>query len=789
MTAVAVPRPTRRDRAAAGVVLTLLVLLGLVLPTGPAWSADPRTAADVSTAPSATSDLPVEVRLTSLSPTVTRPGEDLTVVVEVENVSGADIASPVVDVLLARSTYVTRTALARWAESGPDGPAGTTVHSVPLDAPLAAGATTTVTLVVPASALQLRAGLSSWGPRGLAVTVHGDTDDLSAWDRLGIMRTYIVWFPVEDSAVVPLDVSVLVPVVGPAYDPLAPERSLPQLQKLTTDDGRLAAVLESTADSTGVSWAVDPALVAAAQRTAPGAVTPTDDPDAPATPPATPGADDAPAAPADATAPADDEPPPPADPDDPAQQPTRWAERLLGAATSREVYALPRYDQDWAAYAAADVMPPADPPLTDDLASWRTDLAWPADAGPDEDVIELAATTGKDTVILNPDSLLPDPALTYTPSGYASATTGSGTVHTLVPDGALSAQLEDPADTAPAARQRLVAELAVISRERPADARHLLLTAPRDWAPDADVARTQLAGLSEVPWATLAPVADLATSEQPEVPRAALPGDPSSERALSRAAFDQLAAVRDELASFARIAADPGAVVAPVDDAIAATASVAWRSDRAGRSAAIARINDHAAAVSSSISIVGASDFTLISSASTLFRTVRNDLDQAVTLVVHLEPDDPRLVTEESIPVTIEPRSEVQVDIPVKAVGSGNVNVVVEILAVDGTVVAQPSSFDVRVRADWENRGTAVVAGLLVLLLLGGIWRTIHRGRSDRRASAAVVDQLEHIEQTGELDVLIDHGGAFEAPDDTAHHPTDAAPGTSGRHRPPTENT
>src|SRR5690606_23046974 len=75
--------------------------------------------------------------------------------------------------------------------------------------------------------------------------------------------------------------------------------------------------------------------------------------------------------------------------------------------------------------------------------------------------------------------------------------------------------------------------------------------------------------------------------------------------------------------------------------------------------------------------------------------------------------------------------------------GSGNVTVEVELVsaAQPQVRVAEPQEFVVRVRADWESVGTVVVAVLLGIALVAGIWRTVRRGRSPRRLAGATVDQ------------------------------------------------
>ena len=67
--------------------------------------------------------------------------------------------------------------------------------------------------------------------------------------------------------------------------------------------------------------------------------------------------------------------------------------------------------------------------------------------------------------------------------------------------------------------------------------------------------------------------------------------------------------------------------------------------------------------------------------------------------------------------------------IPITAVANGNVNVEVHVLPdAEGRDLAEPATFAVRVRADWETIGTAVVAGLLAIAFVIGLIRTIRRG-------------------------------------------------------------
>lgn len=724
--------PSGRVRALlAALVLVASLALGGLVPV-PAQAAPDDVAAIV------------DVRLTSLSPDVTRPGDTLTVVVEIENTGATEITSPVVELSVSRIPFATRNALVAWEEAGLTTALGSSLATAELPAPLPPGGKAAVTLEAPADSMKLRSGLSGWGPRGLSISVTGDVAvvddaadaaDVPRYGPLGVLRTYVLWFPVEDTAVNPVQVSVLVPVVGPPVDTLVPATAAERLAQETVGDGRLARLLASTQELPGVTLAVDPAL---------------------ATPPPLAGTQDADdagteVAPGTGTDPSD------ATPEDAVDPAAAWVAELVAQTTGRETYALPRFDQDWGALADAGLSTPIEGGASPPPAGWRTDLAWPAEDVPDGPTLDLAVRSGAPNVVVGPTAFVPDTDLTYTPTGRATASTPSGDASVLVPDTTLSALLESPAQRTPAAaRQRILAELSVISRERPGEQRHVLVTASRGWSPVAATARAQLAAMTDVPWASLEPVSTLMAAADPGVDRSG-PAEPSTTlNELTPSALQNLASTRSEVAELAGVVPDPAALTAPLDEAILAITSVGWRSDTAGRAQAIQHVRTEATALTSSVTVLAMSDYTLISTGSSIRVTVRSALEQPATVVVALAPDDPRLVAEKSVTVTVPAGAEASVSIPVKAIGSGDVSVGVEILTPGGTVLAQPYTFGVRVRADWETMGTVVVTAMLVLLLAGGVWRTIHRGRSDRRASAAVVEQLELSEQTGELSVLLD---------------------------------
>jgi hypothetical protein len=641
--------------------------------------------------------MPVDVLITSITPQVLAPGSDLRIRATLHNTGTTAIPAPRVTVHLGDSQFISRSSLDTWRAASPDAAPGPRVLTVDLAAPLAPGASAAVDLVVPAASINLSRRLTSWGARGLAVLVT-DAADPGA-ERLGVARTFALWFPEQEVTATRL--SILVPITGPPIDPEGDWMAA--LDESTRPGGRLSAVLAATADHREVTWVVDPWLVDAAPLaggTVPG-----------------------------------------------------WSAALLEAMTDREVHLLPYADPDLAALAhagAGELLTAATDRAHDVVATSalpdgaQVAIAWPADALPDLWTATLANRTRAGALLVGPGEL-PSPAvLTYTPTGRTEVTASGDEVTVLVPDGRLSGALvtgrvgaADAPGSGPVtgaiAAQDLLAELAVITRERPADARHMLVTVPRTWTPDPDVVEAQLSAILEAPWVHAEPVTALIGAAEPEVDRGTLPAREVTRTEVSPAALDQVRTAVTLRERLATIVPDPETVLGDLELELLAPASVAWRGDPLGRSAVVSSSRAATAALRAGVSVPPAPEVNLVSTSGDLPVDVVNTLTQEVTVLVALVPGDRRLIADEAVPVTVPPGSMVTVAIPVHAVQSADVDVMVELRTAEGTVITNATHFTVRVRAEWESIGAAVMGGLLGIGLMIGLIRTVRRGRAVSR--------------------------------------------------------
>ena len=732
-----------RARALSGIaaligclVLVLAPMALLPAPLGP-------TAAALPAADAPPADGRVSVSVDSLVPEVLASDQDLQVSGTIVNGTDEPLESADLVVQVQRSTEITLNGLESWLADERDAQLSTAI-TTGLSA-IEPGATATFAVTVPAKNLPL-GGSAEWGPRGVQVSVTENGQSLAR------DRTIVVWD--AGVAVDPTRVTVVVPVVasptemnllaqGDEADPTAVEALRARVEGLLS----LARP--------GVVLAVDPALMTAL-GTEQDRPSPKDANGAEATP--TP-------APAPTTEPA----PAPTPPTEPAPTPTTapapgsspdtahtLAEALKGAGRTGNLVVLPWADADVSALAhlgEGDLTAGAFTRADEAVAAWGTGstttalTSGPLDA---ETLASLPQTVS--TVIARPGDLPVTEDLTYAPAG----TTTIDDRVVLVPEASVSEAVggilgagSDPTALSDLdARGLLRGQLAILTRQTPYHGRDVVVALDRADAAAADPAElgTRLEAILTSSWTQGrdlgAVVADALEqqSEGEQVQRDDPPEQVLDEAEPSGTDLNAATQAAGHLKSIGSVLADPQALLGPATDVVATSLSTLWRTDPRGRTAHIAQARAAGDVVVQSLTAAPSSTINVISATADLPLRIVSGLDQAATVRVHLAPSSKRLQIDHDVTVTVPAQGQATVLVPIKAVGSGDVDLSIELLAADGTVVGTPMTMRTRVRASWETVGTRVAAGLLVALLAGGITRTVRRGRrqdkQDRRAAA-----------------------------------------------------
>lgn len=718
----ACPPPAVAVRALTGLLALAALLAPLLLPV----AGSPGSGTPVATAWA--DDRPT-LELTGVSPAVLSPTTPLAVTAEVR---AGDVAVPPgssVEVRVQRSLLSTRSAVAAWTDQADDGAVGSLLARVPLPDGLAAGTALPVRLDVAAGATGLSSASRLWGPRGLSVVLRSPQAD-----RLAVLRSHVVWYPVEGELPgEPLAVTVVVPVTGPAPDPATGAPALGELARLVRAGGRLDDVLVA-ADRPGAVLALDPAVVDPAVVTGPD-----DDADGGSTSTAPPTA-----------------PPAPGGPD--ATQVRTWSERVRAVVADHQSLLLDYGDPDLAALAHADQLDLAR--LADERAEevaasalgdagtvLRT-VGWPVGGVADADTIDLLLATGRTSVLLDQSAQsLDDDGLT--PDARALVRSGGASMPSLLSDGGLGAQLATVGETGAAGVQRLLAETAVVALERPSERRNVLVAAPRDWDPGTSGAAA-VDALLAVPWTDPTSADELVASPAPERPRGepTVAGDDRGDE-LDEQGLTRLGAAVDLSGGLASAFADPDVVTEPVRRSAVALTSAHWRGREDAWARQVAAVEEAVRATRGSVAVVPGSTLTQVSRNVRLPVTVRNDGPQDATVRVEVVPRSSRLVVTDQVEVTV-PAGGTQVGyVPVRGVGNGDTSVEITVRSPDGTVLGAPVQTRVLVRADWETWGTAGVGGLALLLLVAGVARSWRRGRR-RRGRDPVGERAEPGDATRE---------------------------------------
>ena len=722
----------------------------------------------------------VTLSIDALAPEVLHTDQDLILTGTITNgtsqaITGADLVTRV-----QRSTESTSRGLGRWLtgtdESGLSDPV-----AVPLGHDLQPGGVSQFSITIPAGELPLTSA-DQWGPRGVSVALVAQ--DVS----LAQDRSILVWD--SGASVAPVRMTVFLPVTASAQEMavLSGPRTQERSEALSRIHSRVLGLVSMAGD--GVVVAVDPALVEAlgvttasleqaARNSGSQPATPDGAPQSSQS--ADPSASSAPSAPSapSTTGPSASPAPSPqsggtatASPSDKKASQASNEVIQLSAALARAIHtdslvALPWGDSDTAALAhlqQTGLIETAARRTQESAivkAGAPTSLTWLASSAADATTVN-ALPQPASTIIASPESLPPADELTYTPSGLGA----SGGHAVLIPEQSLSGALTgenarptgsdqstQSVQSAQAAeldtRQLLRSNSAILARQAPALERDVVVAMPRQAASavQPSVVRERVATLRSVSWARSQPLDALQERAQEEVAavnegtsrieRSELPETVIDDNELSTDTLVAAGRTAGTLQSISSVLSEPAAVLGDYTDLQAVVSSASWRADPRTRNAQVPAAEASGTNVTSSLAAVPSSTINVISSEAQLPVRITSSLSQDVTVQVYLVSNNKRLQVPRTTTVRVPAHQQAKVTVPIQAVGSGDVGLRVQVLAADGTTVGTPTTVHMRVRADWEGRGTGIVVGVLVSIVVIGTVRTVRRGRRTAVAPAA----------------------------------------------------
>ncbi len=726
-------RPRRGHRARR---LGWLPAVGLAIPLGmfavpgiaaPAARAATLTSPGVAAAPADQAQVSVD----TLTPATITPGASVEVSGHIRNVGTTTLRGMTVELRSQYWPLATRSDVGAWV-AGHDPVLSPVRATHKVEVALAPGASVVYRLTFPASALNLPNLSTAFGARGAAVEVIAD--GTGGPHRVGEQRTFLIWSPTVHPS--PVTLTLLAPITSALPQATSSPPSADLLAAMAPT-GRLTRVVQAGADP-AFSWALDPALLSAADAGSRPTVTPP-----PSTPTATStGGSGAAAAAPSATLPATGTDAGATPVEQRATDAGSWLHAVTGELPGRSAVALPYGDPDLSAlarggagglYALARSQSTA---VTRSLlgSALPNDLAWPAGGLADQSTLDVLAARGAKNVVLADTAQPPTQQLNYTPAGRSTVpVSGSGTpLGGMLYDSTLSSELAATGGPSPTlATQQLLADLATISAERPSQPRSVLAVTPRDWNPSPAGVQATTRALHSAAWLQLGSLAAMVAQKAADLHRSH-PAYPASARAaeLPVAEVQAVSTAYAQLKQFAPALTQPQSVVPELELSCTSLLGQAWRGNSAEESIARQDLARRVASLYAGVNVLTGSDILFLARAARLPVTLENQLDQPVRLILTLQPRSAKLLVRSGIVVTVEAHRRQQVYVPVRVLANGDVEVTAVLSAPGGQRLKSSDPILVRLHSDWENRGLAIAGGLLGILVVAGLVRGVRRGRT-----------------------------------------------------------
>jgi hypothetical protein len=370
-------------------------------------------------------------------------------------------------------------------------------------------------------------------------------------------------------------------------------------------------------------------------------------------------------------------------------------------------------------------------PTTAELFAWDYSIAavaWPrADSVVERD-LRILESSSYDTTILASKNV----TRTRGSSAYAKIDDRKVLVADETISSLLSSALSSASDDAWSSSMDAIGS-AVSSYSSRAIGTSLILTLDRESAIPAERLAASIDSISALDEATVVGLSAITTTG---LHSATLVDQPQSEARVARVKEILVAEGLDR--KFAAIAETPKLITGERRLELLVVLSSGAETHAGGWGVATDEFLDDSTALRDTVRLVQSSRNLLTAERGFIYVSVDNDLDQAVTVYVSLQPSLPLVsVEDDRVAVTIEPGAQGKATVPVQSLSNGTVDIAVSLRTASDVRVGQTSHVQVDVRAGWEGPVTIVLAILVVLLFGFGIFRTVVKRRAANRAEAA----------------------------------------------------
>lgn len=621
---------------------------------------------------SAHEESPLNVSIDNITPRVLTTESHVTLNLTLINSGSQPITDPLLTIRVQTQTPLSLQELSAYFAGERN--EGALVLEMPIEHAISAHTMVPMTVTLPREDLPFH-GDYAWGPRGITATLSdanftGDDHSVLIWD--------------SGQTLVPAHVNVIVPWT----------------QKTALASHAASQILTQLAETPGVTLAYDPRLLTTTEP----APSQTDDEAMSA----------------------------------PTAHPQRTPLARLLASSSVERFPLRTFDTDPALISViadqrlSDAAVDNPLPYSAQRSADLPDMIW---AAPDTFSTDLLRAYPKATIIAPAGTGMPLDDLDFTPISLLAVDRNSGAVSTVgsTEDTSLvvthSPILADLLAWEPLSKadrldneQLLTAAGALFTRERPEDQRSFITVLPRDTKLSA-TALKRLSTLTTQRWAQAETLANIVNGEPTDIPRAPVEG-------LTLLADNRLTVtrIRESLAALQpleRSLEDPTTLITETRDL--ALASLVATDDEATHLRGSSTVENYTRDMTTRIHAEPSVTVNLINKTANFPVRVTNELPWDVAVEVTLLPSDPRLRVTHPTQVVLPASSTTSVEVPVSAIGAGDINVTYLVRTVNGDTLDDNQTVEVRLRAGWEDALTFGF-GIIVALAFGiSLTRTILR--------------------------------------------------------------
>jgi Family of unknown function (DUF6049) len=369
-------------------------------------------------------------------------------------------------------------------------------------------------------------------------------------------------------------------------------------------------------------------------------------------------------------------------------------------------------------------------------------IAWPPDGLADKSVLNSLASEAS-TVVLDSNEM-PLTSTSYADDAVASVHTGVGTtMHVLLANHTITSLL-GTATTASspgskfAVEQDFLADTAMIAAELPSVARSVVIAPPRRWDPSADVAGQLLTETAHAPWLRPVILSSLAGSRPvTQVTHQPPPDSQVTSAELTGGYLNQVKAVAANLQVYKAILYQPGQpYLQSLNGAIAAAESSAWRGgNTAGGQEILNKLSDYISAAEQKVKIISGSKVTKVTLAGTsgpVPVSIFNGLTRTIQVKLVATSAGGRLTVAKSGSLVTVPDKETKtVVLSIRSAAIGSSIMQLQLVTKDGSPLTWTTE---SLNVDSTRYGRALlllIAAALGVLVLASATRWIRRWLTD----------------------------------------------------------